>query len=191
MKVAMSDRPARAPRLLSAWAALLAAALVPGCQRAPREPAAELRPIDGSAFQDLIRSAGGRPLVVNFWATWCEPCREEIPALEALHREMRGDVRVVGVSVDDPSHIEQVRRYVAEQRVTFPQYIRSDSDDETFIAAVDPEWSGAVPATFLYDGSGERAARLVGQQSRESLESALGSLRGSPPPAAGDERTGS
>jgi len=155
---------------LASTAALI---LLAGCSPVPAPPAAALRPIDGAAFQDLVRDAQGRPLVVNFWATWCEPCRQEIPALQALHVERGGKVRVVGVSVDDPGREEVVRRFLASQGVSFPQYIRSDSDDESFIAAVDPEWNGAVPATFVYDGTGRRSVRLIGQQDRESLDSAL------------------
>jgi len=180
---------------VAAWvaAAALAAALA-ACQSPSAPPSARLQKIDGQGFHDLVRASGGRPLVVNFWATWCEPCREEIPALESLHRDLGGSVRVVGVSVDNPGKIDQVRQYLASQGVSFPQYIRADADDEAFIAAVDPEWSGAVPATFLYDGAGERAARLVGRQSRDSLESALHPLlagRPIPPPSPSPPPAGS
>jgi thiol-disulfide isomerase/thioredoxin len=164
-----------APRPRAGWraAAALGATLAAGCGASPSEPAAALAPLDGAGFRELVQTSRGRPLVVNFWATWCEPCREELPALQQLHEARGEQVQVVAVSVDSPDQAERVRRFLGERRLSFPQYIRSDADDETFIAAVDPEWSGAIPATFLYDGRGARARRLIGQQTLESLESAL------------------
>jgi thiol-disulfide isomerase/thioredoxin len=173
------------PRLRAvrrAAAAAVLAAFSAACGTSPSEPAAELVPLDGEGFRDLVQASRGRPLVVNFWATWCEPCREELPALQALHTARREEVRVVAVSVDSPGKAERVRRFLGERGFSFPQYIRSDTDDEAFIAAVDPEWSGAVPATFLYDGEGARARRLVGQQTLESIEAALQPLLTPPTP---------
>ncbi len=157
-------------------AAIAAAAALLACARPAPAPTAEVRPLDNAGFRDLVSAARGRPLVVNFWATWCQPCREEIPALEALARERGKEVQVVGVSVDDPARLDQVRRYLSESGVTFPQYIRAEADDEAFINAVDPGWSGAVPSTFIYDSAGARAGRLVGQQTRDSLDAALDRL---------------
>lgn len=157
------------------FAAAAAAALLCCARNAPA-PAAEVRPLDGAGFRHLVSTARGRPLVVNFWATWCQPCRDEIPALEELARSYGGKVQVVGVSVDDPARLAEVRRYLSERGVTFPQYIRAEADDEAFINAVDPSWSGAVPSTFIYDSTGTRAGRLVGQQTRDTLEAALAHL---------------
>jgi thiol-disulfide isomerase/thioredoxin len=167
-----------AARAAAAAAGALAWIAATACAPAPQPQKAVLSPIDGPGYHHLVRASQGQPLVVNFWATWCEPCREEIPALEALHAERGEKVRVVGVSVDDPARAAQVRKYLARQGVSFPQYIRSDADDEAFIAAVDPDWDGAVPATFVYDGAGTRTARLIGQQDRQSLESAIDPLLG-------------
>jgi thiol-disulfide isomerase/thioredoxin len=173
-----------APRPRGAWraAAAFGAALAAGCNPSPSEPAAALASLDGAGFRELVQASRGKPLVVNFWATWCEPCREELPALQALHASRQEQVRVVAVSVDSPDQTERVRRFLGERNLSFPQFIRSDADDEAFIAAVDPEWSGAVPATFFYDGRGTRAKRLVGQQTLESLETALQPLLADPAP---------
>jgi thiol-disulfide isomerase/thioredoxin len=180
----MRWEPGKAPRARGFWRATAAfgAALAAGCGAPPPEPAATLASLDGTGFRDLVQASRGKPLVVNFWATWCEPCREELPALQALHASRQEEVKVIAVSVDSPGQAERVRRFLGERNFSFPQFIRSDADDEAFIAAVDPDWSGAVPATFLYDGRGARAKRLVGQQTLESLEAALQPLLADPAP---------
>ena len=59
----------------------------------------------------------GRPLVLNFWATWCEPCRREIPLLQALHQERGDSVQIVGVAVDFQADVLQ---YAQAQGITYP-----------------------------------------------------------------------
>lgn len=146
------------------------------CGRPAPEPIVKVEPIDAQAFRELLQSGQGQPLLVNFWATWCEPCRQEFSILDELAREMGDQVRFVGVSVDNPDKVEQVEEFLTAQQVSFPQYIRAEEDDEVFINAIDPGWNGAVPSTFVYDDTGARARRLTGQQTRESLVAVIESL---------------
>jgi thiol-disulfide isomerase/thioredoxin len=101
-----------------------------------------------------------RPLLVNFWATWCAPCREEFPDLVKIRARYAADkLDFVVVSLDDPSDIgKAVPDFLKEVRATaLPAYLLHAEDDAAAINLVDVYWRGELPATFLYD----RAGRIV------------------------------
>jgi len=154
------------------WLSLAAMACL-ACGRPAPEPSVKVEPIDAQALRDLVQAGHGQPLLVNFWATWCEPCRQEFSILDEIARDLGDQIRIVGVSVDNPSSLEQVVEFLTARQVSFPQYIRAEEDDEAFINAIDPGWNGAVPSTFVYDATGARARRLTGQQTRESLAAVI------------------
>lgn len=92
-------------------------------------------------------SERGRVLVINLWATWCAPCREEMPAIEAFYTKYRQhDVDVVAISVDDRSEMEAVRKVMAAY--SFPAALAIDSGLSAFGRI------RHVPATFIIDRSG-------------------------------------
>jgi cytochrome c-type biogenesis protein len=105
---------------------------------------------DSLALADLK----GQPVLLNLWATWCIPCRKEVPELQALHEKLtaRG-LKVVGVSVDDGGD-DAVREFVREFGVTYT--ILRDPAQNVYSAFFVP----GVPATFLIDRSGKIALRL-------------------------------
>ena len=94
--------------------------------------------------------------VVNFWATWCKPCVEELPAFEQLHRE-GGRVRVLLVSLDSRKTLtETVFPFVAREGITAPIVVLSDPDANAWIPRVDTTWSGALPCTVVFKGHRRR-----------------------------------
>ena len=125
----------------------------------------------------MLASHKGHPVVVNMWATWCDPCREEFPDLVRLHRELGGGgLQVVAISMDMGSVLESaVIPFLKAQGASLPAYIRDGSveNDEDFINAVDPEWSGALPATFIYDGNGRLAKKILGPTTYSQLKEAV------------------
>ncbi|PYQ29609.1 MAG: hypothetical protein DMF56_11640 [Acidobacteria bacterium] len=103
--------------------------------------------LDGSKFE--LASKRDKVLLVNVWATWCAPCREEIPELQALHDKLKAkNFEVLGVSVDDSS-AELVKQFVAEQKMTFPVAL----DPEGKIASILD--TGVLPTTVLLDRTGK------------------------------------
>src|ERR687890_515690 len=117
-----------------------------------------------------------RPLLVNFWATWCGPCREEFPDLVKLRGQYDPDtLDFVLVSLDDPSDIgKAVPEFLAEARATaFPSYLLNADDSDAAINLVDPTWSGELPATFLYDRSGALVFKHKGRVKPAELRAAL------------------
>jgi thiol-disulfide isomerase/thioredoxin len=140
-------------RLSRAAAACL---LEVGCSRAqPIRPDSErVTPVTAAGLNQAVTRAGAPVVLVNVWATWCGPCREEFPDLVRLERLWRGrGLKVLLVSADDKGDLPQVKRFLAERGVDFPTYLKAQKDME-FINGLDPRWSGALPVTFLYDGTG-------------------------------------
>lgn len=153
---------------------------------APSEAKAAALPkvteIDEAALKSLLGAGAGRarPLLVNFWATWCVPCREEFPDLVKIRAQYdAARLDFVLVSLDDPSDINKaVPEFLSEQRATtLTSYLLHASDDGVAINLVDPDWSGELPATFLYDRAGnivfKHKGRVHAAQLRDALDEAL------------------
>jgi peroxiredoxin/YHS domain-containing protein len=136
------------------------------------------RPAPIFAVKDLTggsisnESLHGKVVLLDFWATWCAPCRKSMPELQALHHKYaaRG-FTVVGVSIDEGGP-GKVKKYVASKRITYP--IAMDSDK-------DPAWDAfrvkAVPAAYLLDRQGRIVAQWTGSPAdTRALESKLEEL---------------
>ena len=128
-------------------------------------------PVDEQSVQELVRRSLGRVLLVNVWATWCVPCVEEFPDILKLRTTYapRGlDVQLISIDNSRKS-LPAVRAFLKKMDVVFPTYIKSAKTDESFINALHPEWSGAVPATFVYDRTGKLVHTRVDAQTYSEL----------------------
>jgi thiol-disulfide isomerase/thioredoxin len=120
-----------------------------------------------------IRKPGARAVLVNVWATWCEPCREEMPELVRFFRaHEREGLRLVLVSADDEETRAEAEKFLAAQGVRGDSYLKV-GDDMAFINGLDRRWSGALPASFLFDAQGQVRQFWPGQVTRDELESKL------------------
>lgn len=107
----------------------------------------------------------GTALIINFWATWCEPCRREMPGLERLSRRLAAHgVRVIGVSVD--TDLNLAREFIRAHHLTFPNY--ADRDTKAFQSALRVQ---VLPQTVLVSAEGTIAARITGTLDWDSAES--------------------
>ncbi|MCS7043324.1 MAG: TlpA family protein disulfide reductase [Bryobacteraceae bacterium] len=144
---------------------LLAASLVHG---------ADLQPLDEAGYQRLLASAKGRVLVVNFWATWCAPCRKEMPELVALASKYRArGLQFVTVAIDEESDAPKAAEFVTKTKVPQPAYIKRFQNDEKFISMVDPKWSGGLPFTVVYDRAGKKVRVFPGEVDIRELEQVI------------------
>ena len=152
----------------------------------------QVREIDEAGLKAILdeNAKAGKRLLINFWATWCVPCRKEFPDLVKIDGEFRGpeDFEFITVSLDDISEIEKgVPEFLAGmQAQKMPAYLLNAKDPEAVIALVDKTWRGDLPATFLFGRKGEILFRHTGPVKAEELRAALNASM--PAPAASDDK---
>lgn len=142
-----------------------------------REPS-DPKLIDAQGFQQVLAQYRGKALLVNFWATWCEPCRDEYPMLNELAKQYgpKG-LHMVGVSMDDDGDIILMRRFLARYKPVFPNYRKKPGDDDAaFRQSVLPGWAGHLPITIFYGKDGRIAGSFLGEKNREQYEHAIQGL---------------
>ena len=133
-----------------------------------------LKPLNVTKLKEILSKSKRQVLVFNLWATWCAPCREEMPELFRLYENYRHvGLRLTFLSVDEREQGEKVREFLRERKINFVTYIRAEEKAEALINVIDPEWFGAVPATFVFDRQGKRVKSLFGAQTYEQLEKAI------------------
>jgi thiol-disulfide isomerase/thioredoxin len=152
---------------------ILAALLFPLLPAAP----AAMMPVDESSFAKLLAANKGKVVLVNFWATYCVPCRAEMPALVKMHEKLKArGFAFVTISADEPEQEADAAKFLAAGKVAAPHYIKRAKDDEKFINLVEPKWSGALPASFLYDRTGKKVKTFIGEADLKALEAAIQKL---------------
>jgi thiol-disulfide isomerase/thioredoxin len=144
----------------------------------PAEPKVVVEPIDTDALKNLLTQQRTRPLLVNFWATFCDPCRDEFPDLVKIDKDYRPQsLDFVTVSLDDLTDIKtSVPEFLVSMKATMPAYLLNATDPEPAINLVDPGWRGDLPATYLYNEKGEIVYKHIGRVKPEELRSAIEKL---------------
>src|ERR1043165_2273167 len=139
------------------------------------KPAAVVSPIDTEALKGLLTQQRERPLLVNFWATFCDPCRDEFPDLVKIDKDFRPlSLDFVTVSLDDMTDIKtSVPQFLDSMKATMPAYLLNASDPEPAINLVDARWQGDLPATFLYNEKGEVVYKHIGRVKTAELRAAI------------------
>ena len=146
-------RLARYPLLLLALASCDAARMGPPAVGRPA-PAFEAVALEGGKPVSL-QEMRGRPVLLNVWATWCHPCREEIPALQKL-QDARPGLAVVGVSLDDPGQEEEIRAFLRGFGARYAVWLDPEQTVSSTFATV------GVPTTFLIGADGVLRWKHVG-----------------------------
>lgn len=145
----------------------------------PEVPATTVAALYAAALPDLsgrpqaLEQWRGRVLVVNYWATWCIPCREEMPAFSKLHdRYAPRGVQFVGIAADDA---DKVRAFARETPVSYPLLVGGqDAIQPTRALGNAPL---AVPFTVVLDREGKLRAAVLGRVREEALAELLGRLQ--------------
>jgi thiol-disulfide isomerase/thioredoxin len=143
--------------------------------------------VDLAGYQQLLAKYRGKPLVVNFWATWCEPCRDEYPMMVELAKQFKPQgVEVVGIDMDDESDMNLVRRFLVKMAPGFPNYRQKPGIDlDRFYDGVNPQWKGTMPQTMFYGKDGNVVGFFLGSRPRPQFEQAFRATLGSASPQAG------
>ena len=131
--------------------------------------------VDTSATQlvsQIESYKGEKPVLVNFWATWCIPCIEEFPYIMKLKENYNDEFELIFVSGDFEEAKEEAREFLKEQNVNFTTYYKTGKDNE-FIQTVSETWSGALPYTVIYSRDGSISAEWEGKAEYEQFEQEL------------------
>jgi peroxiredoxin len=138
-------------------------------------PSFQLTALDGSSLSS--ESLRGKVVLVNFWATWCPPCRFEMPGFQAVYdsRKGRGFI-VLGITTDGDRDL--IDRFLAEHHITYPIAMASGSVVQSFGGV------SVLPTSFLIDRNGRIRNEVRGVFASVALRSAVDHLLAEPPPAA-------
>lgn len=124
---------------------------------------------DGEGNPVRLSDFVGKPVVLNFWASWCPPCKSEMPDFEEAFSQYGEDIHFLMVNLTDGSRetVETAENYVEEKGYTFPVYFDTQSEAAMVYGIM------AVPATFFLDAEGKPVARASGAIDKETLEKGL------------------
>lgn len=133
--------------------------------------------VDAVALQNLLKRDGenAKPLLINFWATWCDPCREEFPDLVKIDADYKGKIDFITISLDDLEDIKTtVPKFLANMKAEMPAYLLSTENEEEAIASVSKDWQGGLPFTVLLNEKGEitylRQGKVITEVLRAEIE---------------------
>ena len=170
------------PKLLSLAMCVSLATLATPAQKTKGRVAKSVTPkttvvveaITTDGLKSLLAKEKSKPMLVNFWATWCDPCRDEFPDLVKIDNDYRASVDFVTVSLDEMTELKtEVPKFLDKMNAKMPAYLLDAKDPEPAINAVDPKWQGDLPATFLYNEKGELVFKHFGRVDAVALRSAI------------------
>jgi thiol-disulfide isomerase/thioredoxin len=136
-----------------------------------------LQKVDEAAYTKTIAAHKGKVVLVNFWATWCEPCRKEMPALAKMAAGLSAKgLDLVTISADEPEDEKPALAFLNKSAIQAPAYLKSAKSDDKFIAMIDAKWSGALPALVLYDKTGKKLKFWTGETDLKIVEAEIRKL---------------
>jgi thiol-disulfide isomerase/thioredoxin len=145
--------------------ALIGFALLAGCASGDAETLPDVEIADLTSGDVSLLSDIDGPAVINLWATWCTPCRAEIPAFEEVHQARGDEVRFVGINVgEDP---ERALSFLDEVGATYGQFSDQAGDVSTELRAT------SMPLTVVIDADGVVSTRHLGPLDRDGLDRAI------------------
>ncbi len=174
-------RPLSGPVLSAALGTATIVAVAVSTAATPAPAATKLPTVvttDAAGVMSAVRRPGARAVLVNVWATWCDPCVAEMPDLLKFYKayQARG-LRLVLVSADSRNDSEKVARFLGERGVQFTTYLKT-GEDMAFIDAIDKSWDGTLPTSLLFDGSGQRRRLWQGPVTYDALKKELDRVLG-------------
>lgn len=112
------------------------------------------------------------PLIINFWATWCIPCLEEIPYfMEEVKNHVKDSLKLLLVSLDmNDAYPVQIKKTIAKRKITVPVQWLDETNADYFCPKIDPKWSGAIPASLFINNKTGYRKFFEEQLSHENLK---------------------
>lgn len=172
--------------VMQRFQANLAAILILGCALSARAgdaaPSLELRDLQGAPHN--LEDYRGKPVVLNFWATWCVPCAAEMPLLSEMQQRYKGRVVFIAASIDDDDMKPEIAAFIKKHKgdaLTVMMGATLDSLQDFGVAQV-------MPGTVFIDAEGNIEDRVSGKLERASLAQRLRKLAGEPEPKPAPEK---
>ena len=159
-----------APNQLSAQGAQDSAGGAPGVssQQPQPVPAPDFTVYDGDGNAVHLSDYVGKPVVMNFWASWCGPCQMEMPDFQAKHEELGGEVQFLMINMTGGREtLDSAQKFIAEQGYTFPVFYDTDSDAAITYGAY------SLPTTYFIDAEGNAVAQATGAINGEILQTGI------------------
>lgn len=152
-------------KIVALFAALLVVAILAGCttpaKTASDVPQFSLTSLEGKTV--AMKDLSNKVVIVDFWATWCGPCREEIPHLNELYSELKGKgLEIVGISMDTDG-TDGVKDFAREFRIQYPIVMGDEKVAESFGGIM------GLPTTFVIDRKGKVAKKYIGLPPAEGM----------------------
>jgi thiol-disulfide isomerase/thioredoxin len=137
-------------------------------------------PIDQASLKKLIKERKGKVLFLNIWATWCAPCVAEFPDLIKLSQTYDTTaIEVVAISADYPDEVDtKIIPFLRKLNVPFRVYVAQFEHQEDFINTENHSWSGALPASMIYDANGNERFFHMGQQTFDEFKHEIDKVKG-------------
>jgi thiol-disulfide isomerase/thioredoxin len=136
-----------------------------------------LTEIDLAGYNKLLADHKGKPLLVTFWATWCEPCRDEFPIINQLARDYAPKgLTVLGVDMDDDSAVNLIQHFLEKNKPIFPSVRKKMGHEDAFVRGVDPQWKDEMPANFFYAADGRLLGFMIGGHTREDFDKIINQI---------------
>ena len=112
----------------------------------------DIKAYSADKLMNRLAAGGDTLFVVNFWATWCGPCIQELPEFTKLADNYKGkQVKILLVSLDDKkSYPEKLAKFVSKKKLAHEVFWLSETNANEFIPKINNEWQGSIPATMLY-----------------------------------------
>ncbi len=139
----------------------------------------EVNEIDDVELKHKIENRSGNILFINVWATWCEPCVKEFPDIVKAANEYKNKgVDFLSLSADFDSKIDSnVVPFLISQKVDFPVFVMKERKSENIINMLNKDWSGALPATIIYDKHGKQMLFVMGAQKFNFFKEKIDSIK--------------
>jgi len=129
------------------------------------------------ALQKILATESDQIQIVNFWATWCAPCVKEIPLLEKLNSQNNLNVKITLISLDFSDKVDNVKSFIKRKSIQSEVLLLDEIDYNSWIDKVDKQWSGAIPATLVFNPKTKKRKFLEKELKEGDLEKAIASLR--------------
>ncbi|MBM7691390.1 peroxiredoxin [Peribacillus deserti] len=138
----------------------------PGIEEGNSAPDFELKTLEGKSVK--LSDYRGKKVMLNFWATWCPPCKKEIPEMEEYSKQMADDQVILAVNMDPAA---DVKGFAAKMGMTFPILLDSENEVNTTYKVI------SIPTTYFIDSNGVIKKKILGAMTKKDMTEQMNALK--------------